>query len=47
VESQDYPGALDVVDDVRRALASPALRGLHCLRRLPDRLAATAGRVWA
>lgn len=45
LESQDYAGALDLLDQLKTLLEQPSLLGLQCVRHLPPRLADTTAAV--
>jgi hypothetical protein len=42
VATGDFTSAMDVIDDLRKAMHSGELRGLHCFRHLPEQVDAAA-----
>lgn len=45
LESQDYAGALELIDQLKALLQQPQMMGLQCLRHLPPRLMDIAAAV--
>lgn len=45
LESQDYAGALELLDQMKLLLEQPSLLGLQCVRHLPPRLTDTTTAV--
>ena len=45
LESQDYAGALELIDQLKALLQQPQMMGLQCLRHLPPRLMDVAAAV--